>query len=195
MSDKEKRRIERNLTIVGFLVLLLMVAYMVYCGAVLKKMGVFYAVVISCGLLVFWILTSVLSPILTKEKDGWTTSQADAYKKYALLTLVGYAGLAYFAIGVNNSTGLYGALVYAATMMFKKRFRDEYMGTAEEEAGVPEESDVPEEPETLQTADAAGAIAQEDPFLPKEGQDLSESGGADGFDVPEDQGSDGKLGQ
>lgn len=142
MDEKEKRKIEKRIMIGSFLLLLCAAGYLLYSAFVLKRIGPEYNVIIFGCLLLFWVLTDVVSVICTKGFEGKTEVQKKAYWMYAVMDLAGLAGLGYFAVSMSNNGGMIGALIYAFTMMGKRKYKDEYMGITEKED---EEEDAPEE--------------------------------------------------
>lgn len=133
MDEKEKRKIEKRIMAGSFLLLLCAAGYLLYSAFVLKRIGPEYNVVIFGCLLLFWVLTDVVSVHCTKGFEGKTEAQRKAYWVYALMDLVGLAGLGYFAVSMSNNGGMIGALIYAFTMMGKRKYKDEYMGITEKE--------------------------------------------------------------
>ena len=121
------------LRISSFIPLVAIVAYMIWCAATKREFGIPYVALMATALLLFWVMTDIVVPMATGEFADRTPQQMAAYKKYAALELAGYAGLAYFAGAMNNNTGLYGAMAFAVCTMYKRRFRDEYMGIAQDE--------------------------------------------------------------
>ena len=125
MDEKQKDLITRRINIAGIVVLVLAIAYMLYAGLVLKKLGALYPVVICTAIFIFWLLQDVVKPILTKSLEGKTPQQVSNYKKCALLSLGGYAGLCWFALSINGGNGIYGAVVYLICRMAKRRIQEE----------------------------------------------------------------------
>ncbi len=156
MNEKKKSR-NTLLRLSAFIPLVAIVAYMVWCASTKREFGIPYAALMATALVLFWVMTDIVVPVATGEFSDRTPEQMASYKKYAALELVGYAGLAYFAGAMNNNTGLYGAIAFALCTMYKRRFRDEYMGITHDEEEVSEE-----------TADGAAQVdaAAEDTAVP-----------------------------
>ena len=133
MDEKQKKRIRSMIHVASGVVLAAVIAYMAYLFIEKKPLGPVYMVVICGALLLFWLLETVLAPILCHSFEEHTPEQIASYKKYAALELLGYGGLAYFALSATSGTGIYGALVYVVTLMFKRRFLDEYLGKTDDE--------------------------------------------------------------
>ena len=149
-KDNTKKVLAIN--VIAILVLAAAVGYMVYMLVTRKNPGIWFAVVLSSCVLLFWLLMDIIKPFVSGEFEGKTAEQMKAYKIYCLMSLVGYAGLVWFAVSAANSTGIYGAVAFAVATMLKRRLLDDYNGdTGEDESG--EEAD----PETY---DAATAIAE-----------------------------------
>ena len=133
MDEKQRQKIDRLITGAGIAVLLVVVAYLLYAGLVLKKIGRMYGVVIGISIFLFWLLEDVIKPILTKSLEGKSPQYVSDYKKCAALSLLGYAGLVWFAVSIGGGTGIYGAVVYVVCLMTKRRIQSEYTGNEEEE--------------------------------------------------------------
>ena len=175
--EEQRRRTRTILRVAEAVILLIVVAYMLYSILVLKKPGPAYPFLITAGILLAWLIENVILPLKTGSFEGKTPAQMTAYRKYAALGLVGYLGLAYFALAASSSTGFYGAIVYVITTVTKRRFQDEFTnvpGTGDEDAidvSYSEEGDASEQAESVDplTLDAAGreermkAAAQDEP--------------------------------
>ena len=152
--DEQRKNTKRFFRILEGVVLAVVVAYIVYSIVVLKKPGPLYPVLIAGGILLVWLLELVLSPLKSGDFEGKTPEQMTAYRKYAAMSLVGYAGLIYFALSTGSNMGIYGAVVYVVTVMGKRRFFDEYVnGRKVEDTG--EDADVTDAEDAL-LEDASG---------------------------------------
>ena len=158
MDEKQKKKIETRFHIAAGVVLALVVVYLLLIMLKKIQFGIAFAFVICGGLLLFWLLETVISPIVCHRFDDRTPEQVSAYKKYAVLEIVGYAGLAWFALTIDRSTGFYGAMVYVVTMMFKRRFYNEYRGITDDEP----DDESSEEADTLEGAGAEKPLIGED---------------------------------
>ena len=116
-------------------------------------------------LFVFWFVNDVIDPIVTKAFHDRTPEQIQAYRIYALLNLAGYAGLAFFAMSLGGNSGLYGALAFAAAMMYKRRYLNRFLGVEEEEENGSEQEETPEEPSGQEAA--VLEAAEEEPSAEK----------------------------
>ena len=146
MDEKQKQRISRMINVAGILILLLVVAYMLYCGIVRKELGVGYGIAISAGIILFWILEDVVKPILTKAFDDMDERQRSNYIKCSALSLAGYAGLIWFALSINTGNGIYGAVVYVITRVMKRRIQEEEAENEEEDVEVLDEAEAEQVP-------------------------------------------------
>ena len=115
MDEQKKREIDRRIFRISLLPLVAAVIYIFYTAFIKKSLGIDYYVVLGLGLALHWLLSDVLSIILSKGFEGKTEAQIKAYRLYALLNLVGFAGLGYFACSVGqaalkcgNQPNLYG---------------------------------------------------------------------------------------
>lgn len=156
MSAEESRRIKRKYTNIALGLLAAIAAYMIGSVLVLKRTTIVYNIVVIGGLIAFWVINDIIGPSKAREFEGRSQAQMDAYRKYAAMDLIGYVGLAYFALAIGQNSGIYGALVYAVTRMMKRRFQDEYDGVAQED----EEETVPEQ--IIDAKDSGDVIDTED---------------------------------
>ena len=74
-------------------------------------------VIMGAALVLYWLLEDIAEPFAVHRFDGITQAQKEAYVKYILLDLVGFAGIACFLFGVGGSSsgsnsGILGAVVY-----------------------------------------------------------------------------------
>lgn len=134
--------------LIGALVLLIL-------GVMNKKMTDLNSNILMGGtLLIYWILMDLAEPLLTHRLTGATKAQKDAYLKYVIFDFAGYAGIAYFLLGMgsNQSNGIIGAVVYAISMKPKQENFKIFRGEV-----VPEET---EEEENAEGETEAGAEGQ-----------------------------------
>lgn len=158
MTDGQKRRIENRILMLSAGIMVLLVAFLIYVGVTKQVETILFPLGISVGLLLYWIVSDVLSVIWLKEFEGKTEEQKKSYYMYALFDAVGFAGLAYFIIDMDS---MIGALIYIACLFTKKRFREDFKGTAnEEETETEENSEMTEESVQAVTAEAPDAIAE-----------------------------------
>lgn len=171
MNEKRNPR-NTLLRISAFIPLAAIVAYMVWCAVRKKEFGIPYIALMGTALFLFWIMIDIVVPYATGEFSDRTPEQMAAYKKYAALELAGYAGLAYFAGAMNNNTGLYGAIAFALCTMYKRRFRDEYMGITHDEdeaaegaadAAAPEDTGAEDTAALTDTAALEAEVSTEEP--------------------------------
>ena len=145
MDEQKKREIDRRIFRISLLPLVAAVIYIFYTAFIKKSLGIDYYVVLGLGLALHWLLSDVLSIILSKGFEGKTEAQIKAYRLYALLNLVGFAGLGYFACSVGNSNGFIGALIYVVTLSAKRKYLEEYKGVVKKEEEEEPEEENPEE--------------------------------------------------
>ena len=139
MDEMRKRKIKNILFAVSMILLAGLFAFIIYMAVTEKAVGPFYYGVVILFLIVFWLLTDVLPIVLTNGFEGKVDSQKQAYRTYALIDAVGLAGLGYFALSLN-SNGMMGAIVYAAAIMMKRKYYDQFRELPQtEEASEDEE--------------------------------------------------------
>ncbi len=141
MDENSRKRISNIIRISSMVIVVGVMIVLIWAAYTARIDEMFYKVALCVMLFAFWIANDVVEPIVTKAFDDRTPEQIRAYRIFALLNLVGYTGLAFFAMSVGGSNGIYGALVFAVTMMYKKRFLNKYLGIEE----VDEEEQAPEE--------------------------------------------------
>lgn len=128
-------------------------------------------IIMGGALALFWIISDVIEPFAVHRFDGITQAQKEAYVKYILLDLVGFAGIAYFLFGTGSSSsgsgGLLGAVVYVVVMKPKKHNQQIFYGYIDPEAEAQEEDeDASEEDAISEETDQpalSGEIQKEKP--------------------------------
>lgn len=152
------------LSIGELVVALAIVAY----GLLKGQMSGFTSNVIMGGALgLYWVLADIAEPFVVHRFDGITQAQKEAYVKYIVLDLIGYAGIACFLFGVGGSSsgsnsGLLGAVVYVVVMKPKRQNQQIFYGHIDPEAESEEEED--------ETAEDAGVV-QEPAQIPDTSQE------------------------
>ena len=145
MDKQRKLKLVKALNVLVILAVVGIFAYLLYSALVLKTFPSFYGPMMCIALAVFWALNDVAAPLLREDFKGKTPEQMDAYRKFAAAELAGYAGLGYFASTVESQTGIYGAVVFAATMMMKRKFHNVYLGLNEDGTPITETKEKTEE--------------------------------------------------
>lgn len=186
MDEKKRKRTSNMIRIGSMVAVVAAMAAMIWGGYTGRISGNTYKIGLCAALFVFWLLNDVVEPVVTKAFADRTPEQISAYRTYALLNLVGYAGLGYFAMDMSGSTGLYGAMVFAITMMYKRRFLNRYLGIEEDDA---QEDNAGED--AAQEDNAGEDAAQEDAVLQDAGSVSVEDGSFTALEdgasqVPED---------
>ena len=157
MDEQRKKRIDRNMMILSFGVLLAAIAFAVYQGITKQDNARLFDIILIAALIIFWVLMDIVRPRLTGELIGIREEEKKKYYMLSLLDLGGYAGLAYFVIARQSQTGFYGALVFVLTTIGKRRIRESGQEEAQEEAQedieaagqIPENTDEPADTETV----------------------------------------------
>ena len=189
MDEKKRKRTSNMIRIGSMVAVVAAMAAMIWGGYTGRISGNTYKIGLCAALFVFWLLNDVVEPVVTKAFADRTPEQISAYRTYALLNLVGYAGLGYFAMDMSGSTGLYGAMVFAIAMMYKRRFLNRYLGIEEDDA---QEDNAGED--AAQEDNAGEDAAQEDAVLQDAGSVSVEDGSFTALEdgasqVPEDSAS------
>ena len=135
MDKQKEKKIDRFRLIVTIAMILCFIAYLLYIVLVKKEVSGAYPYVIAAFLVILWIVNDVAPILLAGGFRDKTEEQKKAYYISSLLDLVGYAGLGYFALAYSQNTGIYGALVYAGTVMFRRKYWEEYVGKRKDGEG------------------------------------------------------------
>ena len=90
-------------------------------------------VIMGAALALYWLLEDIAEPFAVHRFDGITQAQKEAYIKYIILDLVGFAGIACFLFGVGGSSsgsnsGILGAVVYVVVMKPKRQNQQIFYG-------------------------------------------------------------------
>ncbi len=113
-------------------------------------------VIMGAALGIYWLLSDVAEPFAVHRFDGISQAQKEAYVKYILLDLVGFAGIACFLFGVGGnssggSTGILGAVVYVVVMKPKRENQQIFYGHIDPEATDAEEVALEEKRDEAET--------------------------------------------
>ena len=152
--EKEYRKRGRIVVAIALLQLIGAVALMAF-GAIKGFLtGTQGNFLIAGSLVLYWVLNDIVEPKVAHRFDNITQAQKDAYPKYILWDLVGYAGIAYFLLGMGSSQNgsLIGAIIYAVSMKPKRESQDIFWGRTvpeEEPDGETDEEASDEMPEEM----------------------------------------------
>ena len=96
-------------------------------------------VIMGAALFLYWLLSDVAEPFAVHRFDGITQARKEAYVKYILLDLVGFAGIACFLFGVGGSSsgsnsGILGAVIYVVVMKPKRQNQQIFYGHIDPDA-------------------------------------------------------------
>lgn len=96
-------------------------------------------VIMGAALVLYWLLEDIAEPFAVHRFDGITQAQKEAYVKYIILDLVGFAGIACFLFGVGGSSsgsnsGILGAVVYVVVMKPKRQNQQIFYGHIDPDA-------------------------------------------------------------
>lgn len=164
-----KREINRKLSWVFTILSIgeLAVALAVVAYGLLKggMSGMTSNVIMGAALFLYWLLSDVAEPFAVHRMDGITQAQREAYIKYILLDLVGFAGIACFLFGVGGSTGnnsgIIGAVVYVVVMKPKRQNQQIFYGQIDPETET-------EEDEAEESSEKISEEMQEQAALPQQ---------------------------
>lgn len=159
MSKEDKKK-SRIITFVALAQMIVALAILV-AGVLHKSITTMQGNLIMGGtLLIYWILMDIADPVLTHRFEGITQAQREAYPKYVLFDFVGYAGIAYFLLGMgsNQSGSIIGALIYAVTVKPKQENQKIFLGkeAPKQESEDGEETEEDTEKENLIEETASG---------------------------------------
>lgn len=142
MEDSNQyKKIRTIIPIVGILILagaLIVMSLGLIKGFLTSMQG---NIIMGAALVLFWVLTDIIEPVLTHRFDNITNEQRTGYYKFLLFDLAGYAGIAYFLFGVGqSSSGILGAAIYVVSMKPKREARDIFYGIQKPEEEESQES-------------------------------------------------------
>ena len=137
MTEEQKKKIENKIMFLSIGIIAILIVFLILIGVTQNADSIIFPVVVALFLAAFWAVTYVLPIIWMKQFEGKTDEQKKSYYVYAGMDLIGLGGLVYFLVDMNSTTG---AIIYVACLFLKKRFRDEFYGTAKEEEDDEEES-------------------------------------------------------
>lgn len=165
MTEEQKKKIENRILFLSIGIIAILIVFLILIGVTKKADTLIFPVVVAVFLALFWAVTDVLPVVWMKQFEGKTDEQKKSYYVYAGMDLIGLGGLVYFLVDMNSTTG---AIIYVACLFLKKRFREEFYGTAkddgqdepEEEAGA---SDLTGQNEPEEEAGASDLIGQNEP--------------------------------
>lgn len=109
-------------------------------------------------LLLYWILMDIAEPVLTHKLESATQVQKSAYPKYVIFDFIGYAGIAYFLLGMgsNQSSSIIGAVIYAVSIKPKQENQKIFMGLESPKENTEESEPVSGELEDVKTQVPSG---------------------------------------
>ena len=113
-------------------------------------------VIMGAALGLYWLLADVAEPFAVHRFDGINKARKEAYVKYILLDLAGFAGIAYFLFSAGggasgSSGGILGAVIYVVVMKPKRQNQQIFYGYIDPEAETDEEEPEAESEETQES--------------------------------------------
>lgn len=166
--EQKKRKTGRIILGVALAQLVLAVALMVW-GVATKHLTTRQSnILVAVSLLIYWLLTDILEPVLAHRFDGITPEQKNAYYKFMGFDLVGLGGICYFLFsmgGTTGSNGILGAAIYALTVKIKRDNQDIFYGrkkAAEDAGSEKDEGTCEAEGEAAELPEDASAEPQPD---------------------------------
>lgn len=144
MTEEQRNKTQKKIMILSLAVILLLAACLIFLVVTNRTSTVLLASLGGGFLAVYWLISDVLSVVWLKSFEGKTDEQKKAYYEYAALNLIGFAGLVYFIV---ESDSMYGAVIFAASILFRRRFYDNFKGKTEQE----DDNDSAQEPQDGET--------------------------------------------
>ena len=129
MTQEVKKKIEKRILILSLGILGLTGIFLGVCLATHQILNPIFPAGLSLLMLLYWAAANLLPVFRAKIFDGKSEAQKQAYWIYALIDFVGLAGLVYFVVDLDSTIG---AVVYAASIFLKKRYREKFDGKEEE---------------------------------------------------------------
>lgn len=143
MTRDEKKKKEKIILILSLGCLALLGVFLVFCFVSGRIQSLVFPVGTSILLALYWGIADILPVLWAKIFEGKNEMQRQAYYMYALIDFAGLAGLVYFVVDLESTTG---AIIYAISIFLKRNFRDKFDGKEETESeGAEIQTDVPEE--------------------------------------------------
>lgn len=162
MTEERRKKKERQINLLSMGTLVVLILFLIVV-ALSKKAGTWlFPAGIGLLLMLHWFFSDVLSVKWLNLFDGKNQEQVKSYYVYAGMELIGFAGLTYFLIDMNSTTG---AIVYVVTMFLKRKFMDDFKGVKREEENEEEAEEIQEqaEPEDSSEEQEAEEIVLEIP--------------------------------
>lgn len=129
MKQEEKKKIEKRILIISLGVLGLTGIFLAICLMTHQILSWIFPVGLSLLMLLYWAAANLLPVFWAKVFEGKSEAQKQSYCIYALIDFVGLAGLVYFVVDLDSTIG---AMVYAASIFLKKRFKEKFDRKEEE---------------------------------------------------------------
>ena len=169
MTEEQKKKIENKIMFLSIGIIAILIVFLILIGVTQNADSIIFPFVVALFLAAFWAVTDVLPIIWMKQFEGKTDEQKKSYYVYAGMDLIGLGGLVYFLVDMNSTTG---AIIYVACLFLKKRFRDEFYGTAKEEDDEEESAGSETAGELAEGSESLAEITAEE----QEAEGLQEAG-------------------
>lgn len=128
LSQEQQKKIKNRLTLLTVGVIALLAVLLIVLVATKKMNTIWFPLGAGVILGLYWVVADVLPVAWLHLFEEKTWEQKRSYCVYALIDAVGLGGLLYFIMSMSSITG---ALIYVASVLFKKRFHDEFLGVSE----------------------------------------------------------------
>lgn len=131
MTRDEKKKKEKIILILSLGSLALLGIFLIFCFISGRIQSLAFPVGASILLALYWVIADILPVLWAKIFEGKNVMQKQAYYMYALTDLAGLAGLVYFLVDLESTTG---AIIYAASIFLKRNFKVKFDAKEEEES-------------------------------------------------------------
>ena len=168
MTEEQQKKIKNRLTLLTVGVIALLAVLLIVLVATKRMSTIWFPIGAGVILGLYWVVVDILPVAWLRLFEGKTWEQKRSYCVYALIDAVGLGGLLYFIMSMSSITG---ALIYVASVLFKRRFHDEFLGVSESD----EESDEEAEPEQISEAEAEPMLQDQAAAGAAEAEEISES--------------------
>lgn len=128
LSQEQQKKIKSKLTMLTVGVIVLLAILLIVLVATKKMNTIWFPIGAGVILGLYWVVVDILPVSWLRLFEEKTWEQKRSYCIYALIDAVGLGGLLYFIMSLKSMTG---ALIYVASVLFKKRFHDEFLGVSE----------------------------------------------------------------
>lgn len=158
MTKDEKKRAEKMILILSLGSLALLGVFLIFCFITGRIQSLVFPVGASILLALYWVIADILPVFWAKIFEGKNAMQKQAYYMYALIDFIGLAGLVYFVVDLESTTG---AIVYAASIFLKRNFKVKFDEKEEDESAESQSENVESDISGIQMNETGNISAEQ----------------------------------